>query len=450
MLWCNGRSYRPKWTMQNRGFVPVQQSLLSEKAGWHSVYKKRKWWKVLLLLAGVSICFNEMKNIEKAEKVSIGVLLRTEAMEQLTPTLFPVFSFVNSEGHENSLRKLMEQRVAGAVPLYAYGQRDAFMVKAESRLSYDEIIRQEGSDEMHDDIPESIVPEGEMETALEEENSQARKDEAAKENQRYLEEFIPRKEKLQTYSRDSMQDEEWVRKQFYVIDATTQAQPGQLAGDKFLEMDMRVEKGGEVPKILIYHTHSQETYIDSAPGDPSQSVVGVGERLTELLRDEYGYNVLHHTGEYDVERRDYAYSKAAPALEALLQQYPDIEVVIDLHRDSVAADRKLAVDLDGRPTAMVMFFNGLSYTNHIGPIDYLKNDNLSGNLAFAFKMQLACNEYYPGLTRKIYLKGYRYNMHYRPKTLLIELGAQTNTVEEAMNACDPLAHALSLVFEGEY
>ena len=64
-------------------------------------------------------------------------------------------------------------------------------------------------------------------------------------------------------------------------------------------------------------------------------------------------------------------------------------------------------------------------------------------------MQMVSNEYYPGITRKIYLKGYRYNMHYRGKTLLIELGAQTNTVEEIMNACDPLAHILSLVLTGE-
>ena len=64
-------------------------------------------------------------------------------------------------------------------------------------------------------------------------------------------------------------------------------------------------------------------------------------------------------------------------------------------------------------------------------------------------MQLKAMEYYPGLTRRIYLKGYRYNMHLCPKYLLIELGAQNNTVEEAMNACDPLAHILDMVLSGE-
>ena len=66
----------------------------------------------------------------------------------------------------------------------------------------------------------------------------------------------------------------------------------------------------------------------------------------------------------------------------------------------------------------------------------------------SFRLEMAAGEFYPGLTRKIYLNGYRYNMHLR-KSLLIELGAQTNTVEEIMNAIDPLAHILDLVLSGE-
>lgn len=103
----------------------------------------------------------------------------------------------------------------------------------------------------------------------------------------------------------------------------------------------------------------------------------------------------------------------------------------------MAEGTRLVMDLDGRPTARFMFFNGLSRTRKTGNIAYLYNENQDANLAFSFQMQLKAAEYYPGLTRKIYLKGYRYNMHLRPKSLLIELGAQNNTVEEAMNACDP-------------
>ena len=150
-----------------------------------------------------------------------------------------------------------------------------------------------------------------------------------------------------------------------------------------------------------------------------------------------------------MESRDYAYSKAAEGLEQVLAENPSIEVVIDLHRDQMPEDTRLVMNIGGRKTARFMFFNGLSRTNRTGEIAYLKNPNLDANLAFSFQMQMAAGEYYPGLTRKIYLKGYRYNMHYRPKSLLVELGAQNNTVEEIMNACDPLAHILFLVLSGE-
>ena len=92
-----------------------------------------------------------------------------------------------------------------------------------------------------------------------------------------------------------------------------------------------------------------------------------------------------------------------------------------------------------------MFFNGLGRTKEKGEISYLKNPYLQENLAFSFQMKLTCDEYYPGFARNIYLRAYRYNMHLCPKTLLIELGAQTNTKEEIRDALAPLAHVLSMV-----
>ena len=94
-----------------------------------------------------------------------------------------------------------------------------------------------------------------------------------------------------------------------------------------------------------------------------------------------------------------------------------------------------------------MFFNGLSYIRGSGPISYLENPYIENNLAFSFQAQVAANQYYPGIARKIYLKAYRYNQHLIPYSMLIELGAQNNTVEEIMNACDPLAHILSIVLD---
>ena len=242
---------------------------------------------------------------------------------------------------------------------------------------------------------------------------------------------------------------ETLLKEFYTVDSNTMVGSDQLDVNRLLAKDMTVLKDGQGPQILIYHTHSQEAFADSIPGDDTTGIQGVGEHLAQILQDTYGYQVLHHTGEYDVKSRDGAYSNALPAIEQLLAENPSIQVVIDLHRDEMPETTRLVMDVDGRPTARFMFFNGLSRTKTTGDISYLYNENLEDNLAFSFQMQLKAAQYYPGLTRKIYLKGYRYNMHLSPKYLLIELGAQNNTVEEAMNACDPLAHILDLVLSGE-
>lgn len=247
----------------------------------------------------------------------------------------------------------------------------------------------------------------------------------------------------------AMNNYETLVENFYTIDGNTMAGSDQLNVSTLLGTDMTIDKGSEGPQILIYHTHSQEGFIDSVPGDAGTSIVGVGEHLSDILRTEYGYDVLHHTGQYDVETRDDAYANALPDIERILAENPTIQVVIDLHRDSMPEETKLVMDLDGRPTARFMFFNGLSRTQKTGNIAYLYNEYQEENLAFSFQLQLAAAQYYPGIARKIYLKGYRYNMHLRPRTTLIELGAQNNTLEEAMNACDPLAHILDMVLSGE-
>lgn len=256
-------------------------------------------------------------------------------------------------------------------------------------------------------------------------------------------------EKVVVYPREKLNDFDYLIQNFYQVDSTTTINSSQLNADALLGKDLRLSHDASTPQILIYHTHSQEGYADSVPGDASTSVVGVGDYLTKLLTEQYGFNVIHHKGEYDVGDRDHAYSKAGPGLEAVLAENPGVEVVIDLHRDGVAESTRLVTQVNGIEMAQVMFFNGLSRTTAMGDIDYLYNPYIADNLAISFQMQLKAAEYYPGFTRRIYLKGYRYNMHYCPKTLLIEVGAQTNTVSEAMNAMVPLADLLNKVLTAQ-
>lgn len=245
-----------------------------------------------------------------------------------------------------------------------------------------------------------------------------------------------------------LEDYQTLVKKHYCIDGTTSSNAAQLNIKKLLKQDMTLAKDAEGPQILIYHTHSLEGYRDSKAGDLNESVVGLGDYLTELLTERYGYKVLHDRNTYDSDR-DRAYGVAGPALEQLLAENPSIEIVIDLHRDGVPEDVYLLTEVNDTVMAPVMFFNGLSYTNTSGPVSALKNPNLSTNLAFSLQMELLASEYYPGFSRGIYLKGLRYNLHYCPKSLLVEVGAQTNSLQEAMNAMPPLADTLNRVLSGE-
>lgn len=237
-------------------------------------------------------------------------------------------------------------------------------------------------------------------------------------------------------------------KEFYIVDASTSPDENLLDMDKLTAYDCTVDKNSEGPQILIYHSHSQEAFADSIKGDISTTIVGAGEKLARLLQEEYGYQVLHHTGVYDVPSRDNAYSSALPAIEQVLADNPTIQVVIDLHRDAVAEGTKLVTTIDGKDYARFMFFNGICRSTN-GPITYLNNPYLEENMAFSFQAQVVAESYFPGVTRKIYLKAWRYNMHLKPRNMLIELGAQTNTVEEIMNTTEILAFVIDKVLSGQ-
>ena len=229
---------------------------------------------------------------------------------------------------------------------------------------------------------------------------------------------------------------------------STGTNSSQLNLEKLLKKNMKLKEDVDGPQILIYHTHSLEGYRDSTDGDLDESVVGLGDYLTEILTGRYGFQVLHDRSTYDSDR-DRAYGVAGPHLQQILKDNPTIEVVIDLHRDGVGNGTYLLTEVNDTVMAPVMFFNGLSYTNKNGALTSLKNPNLQTNLAFSLQMELLASEYYPGFSRGIYLKGLRYNMHYCPKSLLVEVGAQTNSLQEAMNAMPPLADILNRVLSGE-
>lgn len=252
-------------------------------------------------------------------------------------------------------------------------------------------------------------------------------------------------------SPQTLADYNYLMNQFFIVDSQTSADAAQLNAAELLGEDLTIRKDAAKPQILLYHTHSQEAFADSREGEVEDTIIGVGNYLTELLTKNYGYQVIHVTEAFDMESgeldRSAAYDYAGTYLETILEENPSIEVVIDLHRDGVPENRHLVTEINGKSTAQIMFYNGLSYTIARGSLDYLPNPYIQDNLAFSFQMEYQAAQYYPDFYRGIYLAGYRYNLHLRPRSVLVEAGAQTNTVQEVKNAMEPFADILNRVLQ---
>lgn len=252
---------------------------------------------------------------------------------------------------------------------------------------------------------------------------------------------------------DKLHDMDYLRSHFYSVDKTTNMTEELFDADKFLSADLTIHTDSSKPKVLIFHTHPSEAFSDSDLDNPNDGIVGVGNRLEKVLKEKYGLNSIHVTTKYDVTNGKSsvtgAYERMEPDIKKTLEENPSIELAIDLHRDGLAESVKLVTEINGKPVAKIMFFNGLSkIINKDGvleDIDILPNPNLPTNLALSFNMQLAANKLYPGFARKIYLKGYRFSLHMLPKSMLVEVGANTNTKEEAFNAVEPLADIIANV-----
>lgn len=253
-------------------------------------------------------------------------------------------------------------------------------------------------------------------------------------------------------SPEKLADKNYLLEHFFVVDAATTADAASLNAAEYLAKDMTLKPEKDQPQILIYHSHSQETFADSRTGEEADTVVGVGDYLTEILEQKYGYQVIHVREHFDVIGgeidRSRAYDFAREYVEKVLEENPTVQVLIDLHRDGVPEGKRLVTKIGGRDTAQIMFYNGLSYTVNQGKISYLPNPYIEENLAFSFQLEYTAAEYYPGFYRCIYLAGLRYNLHLRPRALLVEAGAQTNTVQEVKNAMEPLGDILNRVLKG--
>lgn len=194
------------------------------------------------------------------------------------------------------------------------------------------------------------------------------------------------------------------------------------------------------PQILIIHTHSSEAYTPAgldkyvASGtsrtlDPDYNVIRVGDELTNIF-ESYGLNVIHDREIYDYPSYTGSYSRSGEAVEAYLQQYPTIKIVIDLHRDALGSDDviyKVVADEMGVCASQIMLLAG---TDDSG----LEHPNWQENLRLALYLQNAVASVYPTLMRPVQVVSARYNQHLAPGSLILEVGSSGNTLQEALAA----------------
>ncbi len=206
------------------------------------------------------------------------------------------------------------------------------------------------------------------------------------------------------------------------------------------------------PLILIVHTHTTESYTDSAKTtytasdsdrstDEAKNMTTVGRALYDTLTAR-GINVIHDTTVHDYPAYNGSYNRAKATIMKNLEKYPSIKIVFDVHRDGIVrADGtkvKVSCDVEGQNAAQCMFV--------VGSNEELAHDKWLENMKLAAKIQNKANEMYPGFMRPINLRSERFNQQLSPGSLIIEVGSNGNTLDEAVYSAKLMGNVIATLF----
>ena len=220
---------------------------------------------------------------------------------------------------------------------------------------------------------------------------------------------------------------------------------------KLLKEPLNINLSKKGPKVLIYHTHTTESYVlkeadlgkkdvPSFSSNPKYSVVRVGEELTRNL-EKYGIETLHNGTVHD-KVHDAAYGASINTLQSYKKSYPSIQVYIDIHRDAVGSDQpklRMTKEINGKNCAQIMFV--------VGADGMLPHPQWQENLKFVLKLQQKLNEKYPGLAKPVRIVGKRYNQQISNNAILIEVGGDGNLLGECIESTKYLAEVLNDVMK---
>ncbi len=214
-------------------------------------------------------------------------------------------------------------------------------------------------------------------------------------------------------------------------------------------LSFKIEKNSD-PQVLIMHTHTTESYMTSdrdyyTEDDASRSreadknMIAIGNIIEKKLRDA-GIGVIHDTTVHDYPSYSGSYTRSAATVNSDLKAYPSVKIVIDIHRDAISGENnekvKPVVEIDGKSAAQVMLVMG-SQTG-----DITNHPNWQENLSLAVKYQQTMEVMYPSLARAITLNSAKYNQNLSVGSILLEVGTDANTLEEAKNGAEAAGNAL--------
>lgn len=208
---------------------------------------------------------------------------------------------------------------------------------------------------------------------------------------------------------------------------------------------------GNGAQVLIMHTHTTESYSDSVKysgagsdrsTDNEKNMVAVGEVIKGVL-EENGIETVHDMTVHDYPSYNGAYSRAMTTIKNNLAKYPNIKFVLDVHRDGIVKEDgtkvKVAADVNGEKSAQCMFV--------IGSNVKLKHDSWQENMKLACKLQKYANDNYPGLMRPIILRKERFNQQVSQGAIIIEIGSNGNTLDEAKTGAKYIAKTIAAVIK---
>ncbi|MDF2632799.1 MAG: stage sporulation protein [Caproiciproducens sp.] len=195
------------------------------------------------------------------------------------------------------------------------------------------------------------------------------------------------------------------------------------------------------PQVLIYHTHTTEAFLgDTRSRDPAKSVVAVGDQITAQLKAA-GINTVHDTTIHDDPMYNGSYDRSKVTMLNNLKKYPGLQVTIDLHRDAMGTSDgtriKPTAMINGKKAAQIMIISGCDDDGTLG------FPNWEYNLRLAVRIQKSLSDLYPGLARPLNFCARKYNENLTKGSLLIEIGTEVNTLEEAKYSGELLGKALA-------